>query len=386
MSSNPPSQTLNIKQLLMVMVKKDASDLYIAADLPPAYRIEGVVYPLKQEPLNAIQCEQLANSTMNEKQRAAFAEEYEMNLALSYPEMGRFRVNIFRQRGHVGMVIRQIKTVIPTIDGLGLPQSFKDIIMAKNGLIIMVGGTGSGKSTSLAGMIDWRNSNQAGHIITVEDPIEFVHEHKKSVITQREVGTDTLEFENALKNTLRQAPDVILIGEIRDRKTMEHALEFAETGHLALATLHANNANQALERVLNFFPREMQEQVVLNLAINIRAILSQRLVKTIDGKRAPAIEILINSPRISDLIKKGDISSVKEAMAEGKTYGMQTFDQHLLQMWRDGVISEDEAMRNADAVNDLRLKIKMAKLEDSDGEPGSSLDRMSGNGESDLKI
>jgi len=386
MSSNPPSQTLNIKQLLMVMVKKDASDLYIAADLPPAYRIEGVVYPLKQEPLNSIQCEQLANSTMNEKQRAAFAEEFEMNLALSYPEMGRFRVNIFRQRGNVGMVVRQIKTTIPTIDGLGLPQSFKEIIMAKNGLIIMVGGTGSGKSTSLAGMIDWRNSNQAGHIITVEDPIEFVHEHKKSVITQREVGTDTLEFENALKNTLRQAPDVILIGEIRDRKTMEHGLEFAETGHLALATLHANNANQALERVLNFFPREMQEQVVLNLAMNIRAILSQRLVKTLDGKRAPAIEILINSPRISDLIKKGDISSIKEAMAEGKTYGMQTFDQHLLQMWRDGVISEDEAMRNADAVNDLRLKIKMAKLEDSGDDSGHSLDKMTGEGDSELKI
>jgi len=266
MSSNPPGQALSIKQLLMVMVKKDSSDLYIAAGLPPAYRIEGVVYPLKQEPLNPIQCEQLANSTMNEKQRAAFAELLEMNLALSYPEMGRFRVNIFRQRGNVGMVIRQIKTTIPTIDSLGLPQSFKDIIMAKNGMIIMVGGTGSGKSTSLAGMIDWRNSNQAGHIITVEDPIEFVHEHKKSVITQREVGTDTLEFENALKNTLRQAPDVILIGEIRDRKTMEHGLEFAETGHLCLATLHANNANQGLERVLNFFPREMHDQVVLNLA------------------------------------------------------------------------------------------------------------------------
>jgi len=386
MSSNPPGQTLNIKQLLMVMVKKDASDLYIAAGLPPAYRIEGVVYPLKQEPLNPIQCEQLANSTMNEKQRAAFAEEYEMNLALSYPEMGRFRVNIFRQRGNVGMVIRQIKTTIPTIDGLGLPQSFKDIIMAKNGLIIMVGGTGSGKSTSLAGMIDWRNSNQAGHIITVEDPIEFVHEHKKSVITQREVGTDTLEFENALKNTLRQAPDVILIGEIRDRKTMEHGLEFAETGHLALATLHANNANQALERILNFFPREMHDQVVLNLAMNVRAILSQRLVKTLDGKRAPAIEILINSPRISDLIKKGDISSIKEAMAEGETYGMQTFDQHLLKLWRDGIISEDEALRNADAVNDLRLKIKMAKLEGSGDDSGNSLDKMTGDGDSDLKI
>lgn len=386
MSSNPPSgQAMNIKQLLMVMVKKDASDLYLTAGLPPAYRIEGVVYPLKQDPLNAIQCEQLANSTMNEKQRAAFAEDFEMNLALAYPELGRFRVNIFRQRGNVGMVIRQIKTTIPTIDGLGLPQSFKDIIMAKNGMIIMVGGTGSGKSTSLAGMIDWRNSNQAGHIITVEDPIEFVHEHKKSVITQREVGTDTLEFENALKNTLRQAPDVILIGEIRDRKTMEHGLEFAETGHLCLATLHANNANQALERVLNFFPRDMHEQVVLNLAMNIRAVLSQRLVKTLDGKRTPAIEIMINSPRISDLIKKGDISSIKEAMAEGGTYGMQTFDQHLLKLWKDGIIAEEEALRHADAVNDLRLKIKMAKLEEG-GESGSSIDKLSDSGDSGLKI
>ncbi|MDX8392848.1 MAG: PilT/PilU family type 4a pilus ATPase [Mariprofundaceae bacterium] len=386
MSANEPTQMLNIKQLLMVMVKKDSSDLYIAAELPPAYRIEGVVYPLKSEPLNPIQCEQLANSTMSEKQRAEFAETHEMNLALAYPELGRFRVNIFRQRGNVGMVIRQIKTEIPTIDSLGLPQSFKEIIMAKNGLIIMVGGTGSGKSTSLAGMIDWRNSNQAGHIITVEDPIEFVHKHKKSVITQREVGTDTLEFENALKNTLRQAPDVILIGEIRDRKTMEHGLEFAETGHLALATLHANNANQALERVLNFFPRDMHEQVVLNLAMNVRAILSQRLVRTIDGKRAPAIEIMINSPRISDLIKKSDISGIKEAMAEGGTYGMQTFDQHLQRLWRDGIISEDEALRNADAVNDLRLKIKMAKLEDS-GEDSNNLDKLSGaGGDSELKI
>ena len=387
MSSNPPTTTLTIKQLLMVMVKKAASDLYIAAGLAPAYRIEGVVFPLKQEPLNPIQCEQLANSTMSEKQRAEFAETHEMNLALSYPDLGRFRVNIFRQRGNVGLVIRQIKTQIPTIDGLNLPQSFKDIVMAKNGLIIMVGGTGSGKSTSLAAMIDWRNSHQAGHIITIEDPIEFVHEHKKSVITQREVGTDTLEFENALKNTLRQAPDVILIGEIRDRRTMEHALEFAETGHLALATLHATNANQALERILNFFPREMHEQVVLNLAMNIRAILSQRLVKTMDGKRTPAIEIMINTPRISDLIKKGDIQEIKEAMTEGGTYGMQTFDQHLLKLWADGIISEDEALRNADAVNDLRLKIKMAKLESSGEDAEASLDKLAGgDGESGLQI
>jgi len=365
MSANEPVQRLSIKQLLMVMVKKDASDVYITADMPPSFRINGIVYPTKQAPLNAVQCEQLANSTMGEKQRATFAETYEMNLALAYPDLGRFRVNVFRQRGNVGLVIRQIKTKIPTIDDLNLPQIFKDIVMAKRGLVILVGATGCGKSTSLAALIDWRNSNQAGHIISIEDPIEFVHEHKKCVITQREVGTDTLEYEAALKNTLRQAPDVILIGEIRDRQTMEHALEFAETGHLCLSTLHANNSNQAMERIINFFPQEMHEQVVLNLALNLKAILSQRLVRTADGQRTPAIEIMLNTPRISDLIMKSEITKIKETMAEGKTYGMQTFDQHLLALWKAGRIAEEEALRHADAVNDLRLKIKMAKLEGS---------------------
>jgi len=365
-------QKMSIKQLLIVMVKKDASDLYITADLAPAYRINGVVYPLKQPPLSGVQCEQLANSTMSEKQKAAFSAEMEMNLALSYPDLGRFRVNIFRQRGNVGMVIRQIKTTVPTLEGLGLPEIFQEISMTKRGLVIMVGATGSGKSTSLAAMIDWRNRNQAGHIITIEDPIEFVHPHKQCVVTQREVGTDTLEYELALKNTLRQAPDVILIGEIRDRKTMEHALEFAETGHLAMATLHANNANQALERVLNFFPEESHSQVRLNLALNVKAILSQRLVKTLDDKRAPAIEILINTPRIADLIIKWDISEIKAAMAAGANYGMQTFDQHLLKYWREEIISEDEALRLADSVNDLRLQIKMAKLDS--GSSGGKVD------------
>ncbi|HKI61196.1 MAG TPA: PilT/PilU family type 4a pilus ATPase [Mariprofundaceae bacterium] len=378
MSANEP-QKLSIKQLLMVMVKKDASDLYITAGMPPAYRINSVVYPVKQPPLNAVQCEQLANSTMSEKQRATFSAEYEMNLALAYPDLGRFRVNIFRQRGHIGMVIRQIKTIVPTLDELGLPKAFHDISMAKRGLVIMVGATGSGKSTSLAAMIDWRNSNQAGHIITIEDPIEFVHEHKKCVITQREVGTDTHEYKTALKNTLRQAPDVILIGEVRDRETMEHALEFAETGHLCMATLHANNANQALERIMNFFPEESHPQVSLNLALNLKGILSQRLIKTSDDKRMPAIEILINTARISDLITKWEISEIKEAMAAGKNYGMQTFDQHLLQLWLEGKISENEAILHADAVNDLRLRIKMAKLE---GEGGSnSVDQLTSGGE-----
>jgi len=384
MSANEP-QKLTIKQLLMVMVKKDASDIYITTGMPPAYRINGAVLPLKQEPLNSVQCEQLANSCMSEKQKAAFAADYEMNLALAYPDLGRFRVNIFRQMGHVGLVIRQIKTDVPTIEGLGLPDSFKELSMTKRGLVIMVGATGSGKSTSLAAMIDHRNSTQAGHIITIEDPVEFVHKHKKCVITQREVGTDTLEYEAALKNTLRQAPDVILVGEIRDRRTMEHALEFAETGHLCMATLHANNANQALERVLNFFPEEVHPQIRLNLALNLKGILSQRLVKTLDGGRMPAIEILINTPRIADLIDKWEIGEIKESMAAGKNYGMHTFDQHLLTLWKNGLVAEEEALKNADSVNDLRLKMKMSKLEGN--ESGGGIDELtSGSSDSDLKI
>jgi len=383
MSANEP-QKLTIKQLLMIMVKKDASDIYITAGMPPAYRINGVVMPLKQEPLNSVQCEQLANSCMSEKQKAAFSADYEMNLALSYPDLGRFRVNIFRQMGHVGMVIRQIKTVVPTIDELGLPEIFKDLAMTRRGLVIMVGATGCGKSTSLAAMVDHRNRTQAGHIITIEDPVEFVHQHKKCVVTQREVGTDTHEYEMALKNTLRQAPDVILVGEIRDRRTMEHALEFAETGHLCMATLHANNANQALERVLNFFPEEVHPQVRLNLALNLKGILSQRLVKTLDGGRMPAIEILINTPRVADQIDKWEVGEIKETMADGANYGMQTFDQHLLELWKQGYVSEDEALRHADSVNDLRLKMKMAKLEGN--EQGGGVDQLAGGGSSELKI
>ncbi len=303
MSKND-TRNLTIKQLLMVMDKQDASDLYITAGMPPSYRINGSVSALKAAKLTASECEKLAFACMNERQKAAFAAEYEMNLALTFDDIGRFRVNIFRQRGHIGMVIRRVNLEIPTLDELGMPEIFKDIAMEKRGLVLMVGATGCGKSTSLAAIVDWRNSNQAGHIISIEDPIEFVHQHKKSVITQREVGTDTLEYQSALKNTLRQAPDVILIGEIRDRETMEHALEFSETGHLCLATLHANNANQALERIINFFPEEMHPQVSLNLAMNLKAILSQRLVKTPDEARLPAIEILINTPRISDLLGK----------------------------------------------------------------------------------
>ncbi|MDQ6962558.1 MAG: PilT/PilU family type 4a pilus ATPase [Mariprofundaceae bacterium] len=351
-----------IKKLLTIMVKKDSSDLYLTAGSAPAYRVSGSVLPLNQDPLTPVESEQLASSTMNEKQRAYFAEYMEMNLALSYPELGRFRVNIFRQRSCVGMVIRLIKTEIPSIEDLSLPDIFKDISMSKLGLVIMVGATSSGKSTSLAAMIDWRNRHQNGHIITIEDPVEFVHRHKKCIITQREVGTDTLDFKSALKNTLRQAPDVILVGEIRDRETMEHALELAETGHLCMATLHANNSNQALERVVNMFSEEMHAQVQLNLALNLRAILSQRLIKTPDGGRAAVIEILVNSPRISDLIIKGAITEIKEAMQEGSNYGMQTFDQHLFTLWKSGRITEDDALNYSDSENDIRLRIKMSKL------------------------
>ncbi|MDX8387102.1 MAG: PilT/PilU family type 4a pilus ATPase [Ghiorsea sp.] len=384
MSARMPEQKISIKQLLSIMVKQDASDLYVTSGMAPSYRINSKVVPLKQPPLTAIQCEQLANSTMSEKQRAEFSENMEMNLAIAYDGMGRFRVNIFRQRGDVGMVIRKITTEVPTIEQLGLPDKFKEIIMNKRGLVIMVGATSSGKSTSLAAMIDHRNRNAAGHIITIEDPIEFVHKHRKSVVTQREVGTDTLEFKHALKNTLRQAPDLILVGEIRDRETMEHALTFAETGHVCVATLHANNANQALERIRNFFPEEMHTQVQLNLAMNMKAILSQRLVRTIDGGRTVAIETLINTARVADQIGKWDIMGIKETMETGANYGMNSFDQALLKLWQDGVISEDEAMRNADAVNDLRLKIKMAKLEAADEEE-SSIDQLTG-GDSGLSI
>jgi len=383
MSAKAPEQKISIKQLLMIMVKQDASDVYITSGMPPAYRINSQVVPLKQPPLSAVQCEQLANATMTEKQRAEFSENMEMNLAIAYEGMGRFRVNIFRQRGDVGMVIRKITTDVPTLEQLNLPDIFKEIIMNKRGLVIMVGATSSGKSTSLAAMIDHRNRNSAGHIITIEDPIEFVHQHRKSVVTQREVGTDTLEFKHALKNTLRQAPDLILVGEIRDRETMEHALEFAETGHVCVATLHANNSNQALERIRNFFPEEMHTQVQLNLAMNMKAILSQRLIRTVDGGRKAAIEILINNARIADQIGKWDIPGIKETMEAGANYGMRSFDQHLLQIWKEGIITEEVALANADAVNDLRLKMKMSRLESD--EESSSIDAITG-GDSGLSI
>ena len=362
---------ISMRQLLKVMVDKDASDLYLMAGAPPGYRINGTILRLGEMEMDPATVERLASEFMSEKQKVDFSSSMEMNLSSALAGLGRFRVNIYRQRGTVGMVIRQITTDIPSIDDLGLPDIFKDIAMTKRGLVLMVGATGSGKSTSLAAIVDWRNSNQAGHIITIEDPVEFMHTHKKCFVTQREVGSDTVSFQAALKNTLRQAPDVILLGEIRERDTMEHAIAFAETGHLAMATLHANNSNQALERIINFFPEEQHQQVYMNLAMNLRAILSQRLVKTTNGGRVAAIEVMINTPRIADLILKGDVSAIKEAMEAGEQHGMHTFDQALFQLWQDDQISEIEALRNADSANNLRLKMKMKSIDDNnDGASG----------------
>ena len=355
---------MEIKELLQEMVHQDASDIYITVDLPPIYRKEGVNSPFGTKKLTTEDILILAEKIMNEKQRKDFYEKMEMNLALYYPELGRFRVNIFFQQRNIGLVIRQIKIDIKSIDDLNLPKIFKDISMTKRGLVLVVGATGSGKSTTLAAMIDYRNTNSSGHIITVEDPIEFVHQHKKSVITQREIGIDTLSYADALKNTLRQAPDVILVSEIRDTETMESAITFAETGHLCLGTLHANNANQAIERIINFFPQERHEQIYLLLSLNLRSIISQRLVPAIDGKRVAAFEILLDTPRIKDLILKKQIGLLKDTMAKGTQEGMLTFDQSLFNLYKEGKISYENALAYADSTNDLRLRIKTEGLED----------------------
>lgn len=354
--------SFKIEQLLEFMVKHDASDIYLTYDAPPMYRIEGITKPAGENKLTMEDAEDLANQMMNAKQKREFAETYECNLALFYPKLGRFRVNIFRQRNCIGAVVRQIKIEILTVEQLKLPLALNDIVMAKRGMVIVVGATGCGKSTSLAAMIDYRNTNSPGHIITIEDPIEFVHSHKKCVITQREVGTDTVSFKAALKNTLRQAPDVILVGEIRDAETMEHAVVFAETGHLSIGTLHANNANQAIERIMNFFPIEKHEQIYLQLSLNLRAIVSQRLVRTVDGTRRAAVEIMLNRPRIADLIKKGEVDMIKPAMEQLIHEGLQTFDQALFDLYKDEIISYEEAIVNSDSANNLRLKIKVAGL------------------------
>jgi twitching motility protein PilU len=356
----------DIRVLLKEMVDRGGSDLYITAESAPTIRVEGVNQLVDGEPLTPTEVEALANSLMTERQRAAFEEELEMNLGISSSKLGRFRVNVFRQRGAVGVVVRQIKTQIPTIDGLGLPGVLKDVVLTKRGLVLITGATGSGKSTTLAAMIDHRNTETGGHIITVEDPIEFMHEHKKCLISQREIGFDTHSYETALKNTLRQAPDVILIGEVRDRETMEAAITFADTGHLCLATLHSNNANQAIERIMNFFPIERHREIFLQLSLNLRAIVSQRLVPGIDGKRVAALEVLIDTPYVRDLIKKGEVDTIKEAMERSTQEGGQTFDQAIFQLYSESRITAEQALANADSANNLRIQMKNLDLRTSD--------------------
>lgn len=346
--------------MLSKVVEYGGSDLFISADFPPSIKHQGLMKPLGQQNLPSDQTKLFAYSLMNEKQRLEFETELECNFAISVPNVSRFRVNVFQQQLHVGMVIRTITAEIPNFTKLQLPTSLKDVIMEKRGLVLVVGGTGSGKSTTLAAMIDHRNENSAGHIITVEDPVEYVHKHKKSMITHREVGVDCHSWHNALKNTLRQAPDVILIGEIRDTETMEHAIAFAETGHLCLGTLHANNANQALDRIINFFPDERRNQLLMDLSSNMKAIISQRLVRTEDGRgRRAAVEIMLNTPLMSDLILKGNFHELKEVMSKSRELGMQTFDQALFDLYNQGAIAYEEALRNADSVNELRLQIKL---------------------------
>lgn len=366
---------MDIKEFFNKMVETEASDLYLTVARPPMYRIEGEIRPDGEQSFTPDEMRAIALSIMNDKQQREFAENLEMNMAMSLAGVSRFRVNIFQQRGSVGLVIRRIKADVLSLDELGLPAILKEIVMSKRGLVLMVGATGSGKSTSLAAMIDHRNSTEYGHIITIEDPIEFVYRHKKSIVTQREVGFDTHSFQNALKNTLRQAPDVILIGEIRDTETMEAAITFAETGHLCLGTLHSNNANQAIERIMNFFRPERHAQIYMQLSLNLRSIIAQRLVPSVEGKRAAALEVLIDTPRIKDLIKKGEVDTLKEAMEQGVQEGCQTFDQALFELYKDGKITLEQALVNADSANNLRLKIKLAGLKiDEEPAMGETLD------------
>jgi twitching motility protein PilU len=363
--------------LLRAMVAKKASDLFITAGFPPAIKLDGKMTPVANQPLTPQHTTELARAMMNDKQAQEFEATKECNFAISPGGIGRFRVNAFVQQARIGMVLRTITTTIPKFEDLKLPSVLKDIVMTKRGLIIMVGGTGSGKSTSLAAMVGYRNENSYGHIITIEDPIEFTHEHKNCVITQREVGVDTENWFAALKNTLRQAPDVILIGEIRDRETMDYAVAFAETGHLCMATLHANSANQALDRIINFFPQDRRSQLLMDLSLNIRALVSQRLIPKKDGKgRVAAVEIMLNSPLIQDLIFKGEVHEIKSIMAKSRELGMQTFDQHLFEIYENGSISYEDALRNADSVNELRLMIKLHGKEAKDRDLSTGIEHL----------
>ncbi|MFT3719113.1 PilT/PilU family type 4a pilus ATPase [Pseudorhodoferax sp.] len=349
-----------INDLLRLLVSRSGSDLFVTADFPPGIKVDGRIIKVSPQPLQAAHTMALARAIMNDRQAAEFERTKECNFSIAPGGIGRFRVNVFLQQGKVGLVLRVIPSTLPSIDGLGMPPVLKDIVMARRGLCILVGATGSGKSTTLAAMVDWRNEHSQGHIITIEDPVEFVHPHKNCVVTQREVGLDTESWEAALKNALRQAPDVILMGEIRDRTSMDQAVAFAETGHLCLATLHANNANQALDRIVNFFPEERRAQLLMDLSLNLKAVVSQRLVPRQDGRgRVAAVEVLLNSPLIADLIFKGEVAGIKEAMKKSRNLGMQTLDQSLYDAFEANLIGYEDALRHADSVNDLRLQIKL---------------------------
>ena len=364
-------------ELLRLMIARKASDLFITAGFPPAMKIDGKLTPVNNQSLTAQHSAELARAIMSDKQAAEFEATKECNFAVHPADIGRFRVNAFVQQARVGLVLRTITTKIPNLDEMGLPAVLKDISMTKRGLVVLVGGTGSGKSTSLAAMIGHRNENSYGHIITIEDPVEYVHEHRNCIVNQREVGVDTDSWFAALKNTLRQAPDVILIGEIRDRETMEYAIAFAETGHLCMSTLHANSANQALDRIINFFPEERKPQLLMDLSLNLKAFISQRLIPKKTGKgRSAAIEVMINSPYISDLIFKGDVHEIKTVMSRSRELGMQTFDQALFDLYEGGEISYEDALRNADSINDLRLKIKLEGKGAKDADRGAGLDHL----------
>ena len=352
---------MEIAPYLKLMVDNNASDLFFSAGAPVNVKVEGVTSPLGDHPMQPELVKKLAYSLINDEQQKTFEQTMELNLAISVKDLGRFRVNLYRQRGNVAMVIRYIKSHIPSIEELHLPQIVKKLIMEPRGLVLLVGSTGSGKSTTLASMIDYRNQRQTGHILTVEEPIEYIHRHSKSIVDQREVGLDTLSYANALKNAMREAPDVILIGEIRDQETMKAAIAYAETGHLCLSTLHANNANQALDRILNFFPNSAHHQLLLDLSLNLRAVVSQRLIPGVDGKRVPAVEVLLKSPYISELIEKGEIDEIKEAIEHSTDAGMKSFDQSLYALYQQGKITADEALKHADSSNNLSLKIRLAQ-------------------------
>jgi twitching motility protein PilU len=363
--------------LLRMLVQKDGSDLFITAGAAPSIKVDGVMSPLSNQALSPQHTQVLVRSIMNDKQLSEFESTQECNFAISLPGVSRFRVNAFTQRGSVGVVLRVIRSEIPKFEDLGLPMILRDVAMTKRGLVIFVGATGSGKSTSLAAMVGYRNENSKGHIITIEDPIEFIHNHKSCIVTQREVGVDTDSYEVALKNTLRQAPDVILIGEIRDRETMDYAIAFAETGHLCLSTLHANSTNQALDRIINFFPEERRQQLLMDLSLNLKGIVSQRLIPKAQGDgRMAAVEIMLNTPLMSDLIFKGQVHEIKELISKSNEQGMNTFDQALFDLFESGSITYEDALRNADSVNDLRLRIKLESKTSKKGDLMSGLDKL----------